>query len=314
MIVGIDEVGRGPWAGPLVFGAVVLGETAIEGLTDSKKLTKKKLIEYDALVREQAHAYGLGWVSAEEIDSFGMRAACALGCRRALEQVSVSYSQIIIDGTVNFLKDTGKGPYVTTIKQADLLVPSVSAASIIAKVARDTFMEEQALVYPGYGFEKHVGYGTKAHREALLEQGVSPLHRKSFAPIAALLHEEVEAQPVQATSNSTRAIGDISEAQIAEYLMKQGYSIVDRNWKKTQCEIDIVAERGGVLYFVEVKHRNSDHQGGGLAAITKRKLNQMKFAARVYLHFHGQDNADWRLGVATTSGRDINMTDFFVID
>lgn len=187
MVVGIDEVGRGPWAGPLVFGAVVLGGATIDGLTDSKKLTKKKREALDVLIRETAIAFGLGWVSAEELDEIGMSKACELACRRALEQITVPYSEIIIDGVVNFLKDTGKGPYVTTMKQADLLVPSVSAASVLAKVARDRFMEEQDALYPGYGFASHVGYGTKRHMDALKLLGVTPLHRKSFAPIAELI-------------------------------------------------------------------------------------------------------------------------------
>ena len=186
MIVGIDEVGRGPWAGPLVFGAVILGGAEIAGLTDSKKLSKKRRTVLDVEIREKAIAFGLGWVSAEELDTVGMSKACELACRRALEHITVPYGEIIIDGVVNFLKDTGKGPYVTTMKQADLLVPSVSAASIIAKVARDAFMEEQDAVYPGYGFASHVGYGTKQHMDALKLLGVTPLHRKSFAPIAKL--------------------------------------------------------------------------------------------------------------------------------
>ncbi|OYW43819.1 hypothetical protein B7Z28_00625 [Candidatus Saccharibacteria bacterium 32-45-3] len=143
MIVGIDEVGRGPWAGPIVFGAVVLGGETIEGLTDSKKLTKKKRESLEPIIMDEASSYGLGWVSAEEIDTIGLTKACELGCRRALEQITVPYTQIILDGIVNFLKDTGKGRYVTLMKQADLLVPSVSAASILAKVARDRYMQEQ---------------------------------------------------------------------------------------------------------------------------------------------------------------------------
>lgn len=315
MIVGIDEVGRGPWAGPLVFGAVVLGGVEIEGLTDSKKLTKKKREALDVLIREKALSCGLGWVSAEELDKVGMSKACELACRRALEQITVPYSEIVIDGTVNFLKDTGKGPYVTTMKQADLLVPSVSAASILAKVARDTFMKEQDALYPGYGFGSHVGYGTKQHVEALKLLGVTPLHRKSFAPIAELLGKETtrelreERPPV-----TTREIGDSSEDVAAEYLHAHGYNVVERNWKTKACEIDIVAEKDGVWYFVEVKHRKTDRHGGGLAAITKKKLNQMKLAARIYAHWNKADDADMRLAVVVTTGDQPVVTKVLVID
>ncbi len=165
MILGIDEVGRGPWAGPLVVGAVVLGGAQIEGLTDSKKLTKKRRDVLDVEIREKALGFGLGWVTANEIDDIGLSQALKLATRRAVEQISAAYHEIIIDGTVNFLADTNKGQYVTTMKKADLLIPSVSAASIIAKVARDNYMSQQDDVYPGYGFSRHVGYGTALHVE-----------------------------------------------------------------------------------------------------------------------------------------------------
>lgn len=320
MIVGIDEVGRGPWAGPLVFGAVVLGGVEIEGLTDSKKLTAKRREALDAIIREKAEAFGLGWVSAEELDEMGMSKACEKACRRALEQITVPYNEIIIDGTVNFLKNTGKGPYVTTMKQADLLVPSVSAASIIAKVARDAFMAEQEALFPGYGFASHVGYGTKQHMEVLKKLGVTPLHRKSFAPINSLLRNnstspEVKDSPLEYSGVlTTRKIGDSSEDAAAEYLKKHEYKIRERNWKTKVCEIDIVAEKKGKLYFFEVKHRKSDRQGGGLAAITAKKLQQMKFAAKVYAHSLQADDCAMQLGVITTQGFEYSVGDFLLLE
>ena len=183
MILGVDEAGRGPWAGPLVVGAVVLGGAEIEGLTDSKKLTKKRREALEVKILEKAAGYGLGWVSASELDEVGMSAALVIATKRAVEQISVPYHEIIIDGTINFLKGTSKGRYVTTMPKADLLIPSVSAASILAKVARDRYMTEQDALYPGYKFGSHAGYGTAAHRAAIEELGVTPLHRLSFAPL-----------------------------------------------------------------------------------------------------------------------------------
>ncbi len=183
MIVGIDEVGRGPWAGPLVVGAVVLGDTDIEGLTDSKKLSAKRREQLAKEIYDNAAAVGLGWVHAHELDEIGMKASLVEATKRAVAQITVPYHEIIIDGTVNFLEDTNKGLYVTTMKKADLLVASVSAASIVAKVARDAYMAEQAAVYPKYGFESHVGYGTAKHSAAIDKFGVTPLHRLSFAPL-----------------------------------------------------------------------------------------------------------------------------------
>lgn len=307
MILGVDEAGRGPWAGPLVVGAAVLGGVNIDGLTDSKKLTKKKCEQlYDEIAAEAA-AFATGWVSAEELDEVGLAQALRLATRRAVEQVRVSYSEIIIDGTVNFLSDTGKGPYVTTMKKADLLVPSVSAASIVAKVERDRFMTEQDAVYPGYGFGSHAGYGVAAHRAALDKLGLTPLHRRSFAPIAQYCKvgpcSKVPPCNDRGEGETSRRIGDVSEAAAAEYLQSQGYEVVERNWKTKACEIDIVAEKSGVWYFVEVKHRKTDRQGGGLAAITKEKLEQMAFAARMYAHWNKADDADMRLMAIATSGQ-----------
>ena len=191
MILGIDEVGRGPWAGPLVVGAVILGGVEIEGLDDSKKLTKKRREALDEVIREQAAAWALGWVSAGELDEVGMSQALRLATRRAVKQIqsrckenNLAFDEIIIDGTVNFLADTALERYVTVMAKADGLIPSVSAASIIAKVARDQFMTEQDAVYPGYGFASNAGYGVAKHRAAIERLGVTPLHRLSFAPLA----------------------------------------------------------------------------------------------------------------------------------
>lgn len=191
MILGIDEVGRGPWAGPLVVGAVILGGTEIDGLDDSKKLTKKRRQTLDALIRQQAAAWALGWVSVQELDAIGMSEALRLATRRAVEQVQVkcrqqnlAFSEIIIDGKVNFLRGTALEKFAMTMPKADGLIPSVSAASIVAKVARDQFMAEQDAAYPGYGFASNAGYGVAKHRAAIERLGVTPLHRLSFAPLA----------------------------------------------------------------------------------------------------------------------------------
>ena len=195
MILGIDEVGRGPWAGPLVVGAVILGGVEIEGLNDSKKLTKKRREDLDRVIRGQAAAWALGWVSAGELDDVGMSQALRLATRRAVKQIqsqckenSLAFDEIIIDGTVNFLADTALERYVTVMAKADGLISSVSAASIIAKVARDQFMTEQDVVYPGYGFASNAGYGVAKHRAAIERLGVTPLHRLSFAPLQKYVH------------------------------------------------------------------------------------------------------------------------------
>lgn len=303
--VGIDEVGRGPWAGPLVVGAVLLGDATIEGLTDSKKLSKARREALAAQIIEQAAAYGIGWVEPAEIDGIGLSEALKLATRRALEQITVPYHEIIIDGTVNFLADTGKGPYVTTMKKADLLISSVSAASIIAKVARDDYMAEQAEVYPAYGFEDHVGYGTTKHRLALNMHGITPLHRRSFAPIAAIIGEADATGVEQRRSN--KKTGNEAESLVCEWLAGSGFELIERNWRTKFCEIDIIAKKNDRLYFVEVKHRRQAGQGGGIAAITPRKLRQMKFAAEYYRTYTHSLQIDATLAVVTTHGTPIEI-------
>jgi ribonuclease HII len=190
IIVGIDEVGRGCWAGPVVAGAVILpGDFDVSVLTDwklgdSKLLNKRQRQAADKGIRQIAVAIGLGWVDAATIDRVGLTTAVKWAMERALEQIVQAYDEIIIDGSLNFLADN---PKATAIIKADASVAAVSAASIVAKVARDKYMAEMTANYPDYGFEKHVGYGTALHLERLKLHGVSNLHRQSFKPIQALL-------------------------------------------------------------------------------------------------------------------------------
>ena len=291
MILGIDEVGRGAWAGPLVVGAAVLPDGCeIEGLTDSKKLTAKRRKLLEAEIKQKASGWGLGWVHPRELDELGLSDALRVATRRAVSRVEAPYSQIIIDGTINFISGTGKGAYVTTLKKADLLIPSVSAAAILAKVARDEYMAAQDELYGGYGFAGHVGYGTAAHSKALDEKGVSPLHRASFKPIAVHL-------------SFSRNAGKEGEDRGVAYLREQGYVIVERNWRTRWCEIDIIAEKAGVLYFVEVKYRKDASFGGAEAALSRKKLEQMRFAAELYLSgYHAHTPA--RIAAIAINGAD----------
>ena len=182
MIVGVDEVGRGCWAGPLVAGAVVL-RSPIRGLRDSKKLTRLRREQLDVIIRAKAVAIGLGWVTPAEIDSLGLTAAVRLAMQRAVAQIPPGYDEIIIDGNYNYLSSMSGSKCLI---KADDLIPAVSAASIVAKVARDAYMRTISKTYPGYGFEAHVGYGTRMHQSALATLGMCELHRQLFAPIKQL--------------------------------------------------------------------------------------------------------------------------------
>lgn len=183
MIVGVDEVGRGCWAGPLVAGAVAL-KRPIEGLADSKVLTKTQREKLADTIRFEAAAFSLGWVTSAEIDELGLGGAIKLAMQRAVNLLKIGFDELIVDGNYNYFPDE---PRAKAIIKADSLIPEVSAASIIAKVARDAWMAEASKKFPVYGFEKHVGYGTAVHREALLAHGVCTLHRRSFKPIKAMI-------------------------------------------------------------------------------------------------------------------------------
>ena len=177
VICGVDEAGRGPLAGPVCAAAVILPMgLEIPGLTDSKKLTDKKRRELFPVIKEQAIAYGIGLASHEEIDEINILQATYLAMERAIEQLSVKPDFALIDG--NRAKDFGLP--VQTVVHGDSLSASIAAASVLAKVTRDDVMIELAQQYPGYGFEIHKGYGTKAHYEALRAYGASEVHRMSF--------------------------------------------------------------------------------------------------------------------------------------
>ena len=183
MTVGIDEVGRGCWAGPVVAGAVLLSKP-ISGLRDSKKLTKRRRVELAPQIHKSAGSVGIGWVMPSEVDTIGLTAAVGLAMERALDQIDQEYDEIIIDGSYNFMPSNAKA---STLVKADDLIAAVSAASIVAKVARDAYMAALEEKYPGYGFSLHVGYGTAAHRAALAKLGPTDQHRRSVKPVAALL-------------------------------------------------------------------------------------------------------------------------------
>lgn len=176
-ICGIDEAGRGPLAGPVYAAAVILPESLeIPGLNDSKKLTDKKRRELFPIIEEQALAYGIGWASQEEIDDINILQATFLAMSRAVEQLNIRPDLALVDGNRAPTLDLP----VETVVKGDSLSASIAAASVLAKVSRDDVMLRMAEKYPGYGFEVHKGYGTKAHYEALRTFGPSPIHRRTF--------------------------------------------------------------------------------------------------------------------------------------
>jgi ribonuclease HII len=183
-LAGVDEVGRGPLAGPVVAAAVILDpERPIEGLRDSKKLTERRREVLAEQIRERALAWSLGRAEVHEIDEINILQASLLAMQRAVAGLQLAPELVLVDGN--------RCPQLDYPSQAvirgDALVPAISAASIIAKVSRDREMTELDSSYPGYGLAKHKGYPSKAHLEALQTLGVTPVHRRSYAPVRRLL-------------------------------------------------------------------------------------------------------------------------------
>ena len=178
ILVGIDEAGRGPLAGPVVVASVIMPENSmIEGVNDSKKVSEKKREKLYDLILEEAISYGVGIIGQDEIDDINILNATKKGLTVSLKELTQKPDLIIVDALTNI--DTLGTPYESIIK-GDAKCYSISAASIIAKVTRDRIMREWDKIYPQYGFAQHKGYGTSAHISSIKEYGPCPLHRKTF--------------------------------------------------------------------------------------------------------------------------------------
>lgn len=176
-LCGVDEAGRGPLAGPVCAAAVILPQgLELTGLNDSKKLTEKQREALYDVIKEQALSYGIAFATVEEIEEYNILGATFLAMKRAVEQLRTVPALALVDGN----RDPGLGIPTETVVKGDGKCADIAAASILAKVTRDRYMLEMANQYPEYGFEKHKGYGTKAHYAALREFGPSPIHRPSF--------------------------------------------------------------------------------------------------------------------------------------
>lgn len=280
IVIGIDEVGRGPWAGPLLVGAVALDMNLhYQGLKDSKKLTAKSRQRLSHYIKANAIAIGLGWVNASVIDNLGLTKALKLGAVLAMAQIPDSVqkiaNRIVIDGNINMLDN----PKAQVMIKADSQISAVSAASIVAKVSRDNYMIALDKIFPEYNFSKHKGYGTLGHRQSIEQHGIiDGIHRQSFRPIFSLGQNSAKESP-----RTPKNIGYVAEDIATDYLLEKGFSIIARNWRSKTSEIDIIASKAKTIYFVEVKYRQKDSYGDGLEAITPSKLTRIKKGIDLFL-------------------------------
>ena len=183
-VCGVDEAGRGPWAGPVSAGAVILNPDDLPaGIDDSKALTHARREALEIEIKARALAWGVGFASVEEIETHNILHATGLAMCRAIEALAIQPAAALVDGNYRFRLPCA----VQTVVKGDSLSLSIAAASILAKTARDRLMVELDAEYPGYGFAGHKGYNAPVHQEALKTLGPCPAHRRSWAPIRALL-------------------------------------------------------------------------------------------------------------------------------
>ena len=274
LIAGVDEAGRGPLAGPVVAAAVILPNYYdLKGLDDSKKLTPKKRSQLFVEIQHQATAIGVGVVAAAEIDKTNILQATQQAMKMALGRLKPRPDQAVIDGHA---LPTQIIPNKGVIK-GDQTIDVIKAASIIAKVTRDNMMEQYDIIFPAYGFRKHKGYGTREHMDKLRLNKACVIHRKSFKPVAS-------AMPTLSWLRKEDGIGQWGEQTAAVYLLERGYEIVAMN---VHCdpygEIDIIAEKDGIIIFVEVKTYSKKQLGTPAQNIDQNKLKKLEAAIHKYV-------------------------------
>ena len=269
LVAGIDEVGRGPLAGPVVAAAVILPkECKIEGVNDSKKLSAKKREELYDIILEKAVSYGIGVVSNERIDEINILQATYEAMREALSQLKPKAEYILADAvTIPMVSTPQRG-----IVKGDAKSMSIGAASIVAKVYRDRMMEAYEEVYPGYGFASNKGYGAAEHIEGIRKQGITPIHRKTF--VKNFLPQDGDT----ATDKGHRG-----EVLAAKQMEKMGYEILERNFHALKGEIDIIAKKENVIVFTEVKYRKNEEMGTPAEAVNHWKQQHIIRAAKAYI-------------------------------
>ena len=342
-VAGIDEVGRGCLAGPVVVAAVILPcETVIDGLDDSKRLKPEQREDLYEVISSAAMAVGTGWVGAEEIDKINILEASMAAMRTALAALRPQPQVVLVDGN----RLPGSGLQEHPVVDGDARSMSIAAASVLAKVDRDRRMVELDEIHPGYGFAGNKGYGSADHLEALRRLGPCPLHRRSFGPVADLIGRNESdsyrifaegidgcadvAELARIGEHVRAAKGDLSAGELkslrrlyrlqvrrlddlgwrgekvaVDYLRRRGYEIVEQRYRGAGGEVDVVARIGSTIAFVEVKG-SGDALSDPVARVDRRKRTHLTRAARRWLADRGRAEFDYRFDVVAVrlgSGR-----------
>ena len=313
LICGIDEAGRGPLAGPVAAAAVILPEDLIlPYLNDSKKVTEKRREALFLKIKEKALAWSVIMVPPERIDEINILQATYEAMRQAVSSLQVRPGVLVNDAVTIPGIDILQVP----VLKGDAKCISVAAASILAKVTRDTYMKEMDALYPQYGFAGHKGYGTRAHCQAILDYGPSPIHRRSFlgkilAGKEAAVNQRGEPgdKPDFLFSGrvpSGRETGQRGEETAVRFLSDRGVRILERNFRDRDGEIDIIGEEDGTLVFFEVKYRSSARWGDPAEAVTPEKQRTISRTARYYLYKTGRGTEiPMRFDVVCVTGKEI---------
>jgi ribonuclease HII len=273
LTAGVDEAGRGPLAGPVSAAAVILPEEhTIDGLRDSKKLTEKRREALYEEIHKEAVSIGVGIIHEDEIDRTNILAATHKAMRIAIGQLYPQPELALIDGYAlpdQIVPNRG-------IIGGDDEVPSISAASIVAKVTRDRIMRNYALAYPEYGFDRNKGYGTREHINALQNHMACPIHRKSFNPVQNHL-------PTLTHLKDHRLVGKWGEKLAARYFVHNSYHIKEMNYSAPLYgEIDLIIRNGNEIIFVEVKTATQTKLGQPEDQIDDSKMEKLENAFEIY--------------------------------
>jgi len=291
VIGGVDEAGRGPLAGPVVAACVVLPfGCGLPGVRDSKTLSPdQRQRAYDRIL-ERAQAIGVGMAHAEAIDRMNVLRAGHEAMRQAVASCAILPDVALLDGLPVHPFPV---PQIALVK-GDSRSISVAAASIVAKVVRDRYMVEQHALWPQYGFDSHKGYSTPEHLARLREHGPCPLHRRSFAPVA-----EAAGLVLLPLETDRRAeTGASGEQVVAAHLQALGWRILAQRFRTQGGEVDLVAEEGGTLVFVEVKARRSRSHGQPAESVDARKRARIVLAAHAWMAEHRALDRPCRFDVA----------------
>jgi len=279
LVAGVDEVGRGPLAGPVVACAVILPKDhSIKGLKDSKKLSKKRREALFPIIQEQAISIGIGESDVKSIDKHNIREASFIAMKNALEKLDPKPEKALIDGEAlrnYFIPNEG-------IVGGDDKIDSIKAASIIAKVTRDNIMKEYSFIFPEYGFENNSGYGTKLHMEALKKYKATPIHRKSFKPVARQM-------PSFNWLIENDKIEWIGMKLAALYLKKNGYKEIHITEKHpVSTKIDIICSKHKKNHFINVFTSYLQKEG----SLQKNNLNRSLKNFKISLQIKDIENYD----------------------